>query len=321
MAGPKPTISFVDDAVRVALPHHPLARPRLQIGSARGGWIRLSLDGRTLAYARQDAHRQGLAWLRVADGRGLALAPPLTSALARSTRRAGWASHFARAVFSGAASPVLSAGVYALAPTDASRPPTFRVLAQPLAAPARLLGPNDAHAQPRAAALSWLPSGAHRSNVLALREPSSAEASRVKAWRKHARTGTLPPALLLWISALDAYVVLDGHDRLYAAAIERVAPTAVSLHPVSSRVPAWCVDRSEVDRRDVEVRYERAFLHEHALSLGTRLALNEALAWSSAPWVALATTTARSEPDLAARFEIETRDLVLPEDVRRIFAR
>jgi hypothetical protein len=41
---------------------------------------------------------------------------------------------------------------------------------------------------------------------------------------------------------------------------------------------------------------------------------------SSAPWIT-ATSTGRSEPDLATRFAKETRGVALPDDVARVFAR
>ncbi len=66
--------------------------------------------------------------------------------------------------------------------------------------------------------------------ILALRPPSAANTDRVKVWRKHARAGTLPPVLLWFLpSALDVFLVLDGHDRLQAAAAEKVEPRFLKL--------------------------------------------------------------------------------------------
>jgi hypothetical protein len=67
---------------------------------------------------------------------------------------------------------------------------------------------------------------------ITLRTMSDADSGRVKAWRKHARAGTLPPILLYWISGLATHVVLDGHDRLLAAYLEKVAAPALSLECV-----------------------------------------------------------------------------------------
>jgi hypothetical protein len=68
---------------------------------------------------------------------------------------------------------------------------------------------------------------------ITLRDRSSTDSGRVKAWRKHARAGSLPPVLLYWISGLAAHVVLDGHDRLLAALLEEVSAPALSLELVT----------------------------------------------------------------------------------------
>ncbi len=67
---------------------------------------------------------------------------------------------------------------------------------------------------------------------ITLRDLSPPDSGRVKAWRKRARDGTLPPVLLYWVSGLQAHVVLDGHDRLLAAAIEGRPAASLSLERV-----------------------------------------------------------------------------------------
>lgn len=68
--------------------------------------------------------------------------------------------------------------------------------------------------------------------LLTLRDPSPASAARVKALRKQARAGTLPPLLALYVSGLAIYVLLDGHDRLQAAELEGQTPTLLALVPI-----------------------------------------------------------------------------------------
>jgi hypothetical protein len=65
--------------------------------------------------------------------------------------------------------------------------------------------------------------------ILPLRPMPAADDSRVKAYRKQAREGTLPPVLLWWVSGLDCSLVLDGHARLAAAIAESVAPPMLQL--------------------------------------------------------------------------------------------
>lgn len=65
--------------------------------------------------------------------------------------------------------------------------------------------------------------------ILPLRPLSSIDAPRVKAYRKHAREGTLAPVLLWWVSFLDGWVILDGHGRATAALAEGEEPVCVEL--------------------------------------------------------------------------------------------
>ncbi|MGW2825912.1 hypothetical protein ACWC24_33635 [Streptomyces sp. NPDC001443] len=65
--------------------------------------------------------------------------------------------------------------------------------------------------------------------VLPLRPLPTPNASRVKAYRKHAREGTLAPVLLWWVSFLDGWLLLDGHDRAAAALAEGMQPACVEL--------------------------------------------------------------------------------------------
>lgn len=65
--------------------------------------------------------------------------------------------------------------------------------------------------------------------ILPLRILFSAKNARVKAYRRLCREGSLPPILLWWVSGLDSYVILDGHDRLVAAILEAVVPQFIVL--------------------------------------------------------------------------------------------
>ncbi|MFI1768321.1 hypothetical protein ACH41H_40630 [Streptomyces sp. NPDC020800] len=66
--------------------------------------------------------------------------------------------------------------------------------------------------------------------IFPLRPMPDADDSRVKAYRKQARDGTLPPVLLWWVSGLDCHLILDGHARLSAAIAESTAPALLNLH-------------------------------------------------------------------------------------------
>ncbi|WP_030861820.1 hypothetical protein [Streptomyces sp. NRRL S-37] len=66
--------------------------------------------------------------------------------------------------------------------------------------------------------------------ILPLRPLPGPGDSRVKAYRKQVREGTLPPVLLWWVSGLDCHLILDGHARLAAAIAESVDPPLLQLH-------------------------------------------------------------------------------------------
>jgi hypothetical protein len=68
--------------------------------------------------------------------------------------------------------------------------------------------------------------------ILPLRALSPPDAPRVKAYRKHAREGTLAPVLLWWVTFLDGWLILDGHDRAVAALAEGAEPVCVELRRV-----------------------------------------------------------------------------------------
>jgi hypothetical protein len=71
--------------------------------------------------------------------------------------------------------------------------------------------------------------------IFPLRPMPDAEDSRVKAYRKQAREGTLPPVLLWWVSGLDCHLVLDGHARLAAAIAESIEPPLLQLRRMVPR--------------------------------------------------------------------------------------
>ncbi|MFF8605894.1 hypothetical protein ACF06X_08150 [Streptomyces sp. NPDC015346] len=80
--------------------------------------------------------------------------------------------------------------------------------------------------------------------LLPLRPLPAPGDARVKAYRKQARAGILPPVLLWWVSGLDCYVVLDGHARLAAALAEDVEPSVLILRRT--------VPRDERERGEAE---------------------------------------------------------------------
>lgn len=92
--------------------------------------------------------------------------------------------------------------------------------------------------------------------ALRLRSPSAPDASRVKALRKLAREGVMPPLLFYFVSGLDMFVLLDGHDRLRALLLEGAPIPLFILTAVmaSPRAPSPRQQEAillEIERRSV----------------------------------------------------------------------
>lgn len=235
------------------------ARPRLRI-EAGASRIVLGVGGSDHAFARIHRAYSGL-WLALADHETVMLLPPITADEARALPRQGdpsylarWTRFFADRLVGANA---LEEGRYAL--TAAFDP---QLSAKPVAssceeAPYVVQRAHDLSSTSTMSAVtwkSWWLNGSGR--VVRLRRPSLPDAARVKAWRKRAREGALPPVLLFYVSGLDLFVILDGHDRLAAALAEKVPPPLL----VAWRV---CEEPRYVDReaqaavvRELSIRRE-----------------------------------------------------------------
>ncbi|MFY0529754.1 hypothetical protein ACN28I_43525 [Archangium gephyra] len=225
-----------------------LPAPSWRIQAARGGFLRLVSGGTPLLWARMHPFWDGVWWLRSGVRDTSPLAPIDALELSRVGEEprseawlAAWARHFAGALERSPRSP-LHAGTWRLErPRDDSEARAECFTVDRLQ---HLLEPTWAGYR------HWHPTYGSQ-GVLPLRqlEPGSA---RVKAWRKSVRDGRLPPVLLLFVSSLDMFVVLDGHDRLTAALLEDTqAPVLVLWHVHAVRSPS---------RPDVQEGIERGFL-------------------------------------------------------------
>jgi hypothetical protein len=92
--------------------------------------------------------------------------------------------------------------------------------------PAYVLGDDLVRDHPTSY-VDWF--GAGWDGAVPLRPLSDVDAARVKAYRKLATEGVLPPVLLWGQSGLAGYLVLDGHDRLVAARAAGVTPPVLVL--------------------------------------------------------------------------------------------
>ncbi|MEU4078841.1 hypothetical protein DEJ45_07900 [Streptomyces venezuelae] len=195
-------------------------QPGLCVFSA-GQQLLISQRSRPVLLAVVDEHLEGVDFWRTDAYRSLV--PPLRADTARTLAGSPerWAHHLARYLDESPESP-LHAGRWLL-----SRESPFQ----------RWRHAGTSHAEYWSSMLveghpdgyiDWhLHSGGWE--VLPLRPLPAADDSRVKAYRKQAREGTLPPVLLWWVSGLDCHLILDGHARLAAAIAESVEPPLLEL--------------------------------------------------------------------------------------------
>lgn len=267
------------------------SEPGLSLEHDGDGRLRLRAGGVARMWARRAPRYAGVWVLRRRSTASLGVTPPISARLARAKTDLGaWLTWTAAALEQSEVSP-LTAGTWRLEV-------------------ASLAGCEAALEVPRLRFEAWGPSGSGA--ILPLRDPSPPDAGRVKSWRKHARAGTLPPLLLWWVSALDVHLLLDGHDRLRAASLEGVSPTALTLARVDEMTsdPEW--------REALRQRYARVFDEEPRLALPTRERLGRQLAEAHAPW-RVASTVARHRPMTAAWRE-EVRAELGEEEARPLLS-
>lgn len=193
----------------VAVPRRPGLRVRV------AGRNRLLLDqgGAPVLFAAVAPDHGGVDYART--GGFVAPVPPVRSAPARSVGprtgdgawHARWAHRFATVLDAAPRGP-LHAGRWVISRTAAGLPLT------PLTADPGVV--------------DWF-AARDPGQVLPLRRLAAPDDPRVRAYRKQVRDDTLAPILLWWVSGLDSYVLLDGHDRLVAAHAEGRQPESLAL--------------------------------------------------------------------------------------------
>lgn len=72
--------------------------------------------------------------------------------------------------------------------------------------------------RPQLTYINWMINGS--SELLALKNKPNASSARVKWWRKKVKENTCPPILTMYVTCLDAYLIIDGHSRLLAYQLE-----------------------------------------------------------------------------------------------------
>lgn len=182
--------------------------PPLRFEVADGGRVLLRQGERILLLGRVEEGNQGVRLCRY-DGYRSPL-PPVRSALMREP--GAWVHTYARRLEETSNGPLYDA--------------RWDLRVRHVFPPYVWHGEDFVRDWP-ACHLDWSARSWH--GVVPLRPLSPPDAGRVKAYRKHARAGTLAPVLLWWVTALDGWLLLDGHDRAVAALEEGLTPPCVVL--------------------------------------------------------------------------------------------
>ncbi|MER6622369.1 hypothetical protein [Streptomyces sp. NPDC000931] len=184
--------------------------PPLRFETANGGRMLLRQQDRPLLLGRADTEGccRDLSLHRLDACRSPL--PPLSSTAQRST--AGWAHRYAHWLEESPGVPVHD-GRWQLSPRSAFAPGIWTE--------------DLVRDWPGGSLELYCGGGWH--GVLPLRRLSPPDAPRVKAYRKHVREGTLAPVLLWWVTFLDGWLILDGHDRAVAALAEGGEPPCLEL--------------------------------------------------------------------------------------------
>lgn len=233
------------------------ARLRIEAGAQR---IAVTVGGVDHALAHIAPGHAGV-WLALADRGTLGLLSPITTEEARDMPRqtdpaylGRWTRFFAdRSI----AANALETGRYALTaafdPKLSAKPP-LPVCERAPQVVTRVYELSSSLTTLAVAWKSWWLNG--NGQVVRLRRSSSPDAARVKVWRKRAREGALPPVLLSYVSGLDLFALIDGHDRLAAAVAEGIAPPLLVLWRVREEPAYVDAEAQAAVVRELSIRRE-----------------------------------------------------------------
>jgi hypothetical protein len=81
--------------------------------------------------------------------------------------------------------------------------------------------------------INWWTNGS--CELINMKPKPDINSGRLKWWRKVAKENKLPPVLIWYLNCLDAYIIIDGHYRLYAALLENVKPDLILVYSVNEQ--------------------------------------------------------------------------------------
>ena len=234
------------EPITVPLPPGAVAGLEVRADGSRGSWRCAAVDGRHLALFAGTELRLAIeideGWAAASFLRGRTWTgplPPISAAEAR-TRAGTWPRRIAEWLATSALTGLHADAWWVLAWAEDtgtrgqaySTAPFGPDLPWPPPPPCQF---EAVLAPARAWAEDWwaLGDGPRPGGVIALRAASAPDHGRVLAWRRAAREGVLPPAVLLYNPLIQRYLVVDGHDHLHAALLEGRRPATIACVPIA----------------------------------------------------------------------------------------
>jgi len=110
--------------------------------------------------------------------------------------------------------------------------------------------------------------------LLPLKKIDKNETGRVKWWRKKIREGNCPPILGWFVSALDSFILIDGHSRLQAFLLEQKMPSLLVVNLIQKIDVDSDFNKRESIVRAIENREKHPFKSKLSVEQSNNLLLN-----------------------------------------------
>ncbi len=221
------------------------SKPKLHLQACGRGFFKLCYDEKTVFWAKQHCCYYGVALLKTFDYESI-LSPIRSSevekrkALTKAEALESWSSYFMDDLKRNA-DELLYDGTWMMsAYVHDTKYNNYAQLHKNNIAHACIYGVEDALNETAFQQIDWFMGD--EDSFVNLKKVDEYD-GRLKWWRKKARENVLPPVVLLPISGLQHYIVLDGHYRLKAAYDEGVNVDILLLQPTEKTVYSWDNER------------------------------------------------------------------------------
>ncbi|CAA6820490.1 MAG: Unknown protein [uncultured Sulfurovum sp.] len=221
-------------------------KPSLHLQICGQNFFKLMYENHTIFWAKQHARYYAVAILKTFNYNSIF--SPISSqdvekrkSLVQDKALASWSQYFLNEL-KGKTEEVLYNGTWILTPYVASDNTAYTALHNGIGFHA-IYGVENSLSASHFQNIPWFFGSENLVNLKKINLYSG----RLKWWRKKAQENALPPILLLYISGLDNYIILDGHYRLKAAYLEKVKVECLVLHRSQKNEIVWNNEKQKAD--------------------------------------------------------------------------